>query len=463
MSFDPCTSSIVEMAHAYRHGGASPVEVIDALVKRIDATDDHYKAFLYVCREAAYAEAKTAEQALRTQAHPHPLLGIPVAHKDILHTVDAPTTAHSRLLIDAKPSFDATAVARLRAAGMIHLGKTNLSEFACGSMDIRGLPTNPWRKSAYTGGSSGGSAAAVAAGLVPAATGSDTAGSIRVPASFCGLVGVKPTFGRVSTYGLIPLSWTTDHVGPMTRTVGDAALMLQAMAGHDPQEPRSALDEVPDLSKSLHQGLHGMRIGLPQQHFFDDLAPGVARSVQAAIQILAEEGADLVPLDLPLASDLAAAGSVLMMSEAYAVHAAVLHRHPERYGTRTRQRIAAGAFYNQADLHVARLLRHAWRQQLEEAFLQVTAIVTPTLPITAFSLERQLEDPPDTSWGTRHFSLSGHPALTVPCGLDEKGLPIGLQVAAHHFEETTMFRIAQVVEDAHEELGFSPLQVNHVE
>jgi aspartyl-tRNA(Asn)/glutamyl-tRNA(Gln) amidotransferase subunit A len=448
------TATITSLARAFRRKDASPVDVVTALLKRIDEIDDQYRAFLYVCRETALAAAHAAEKALREQPQSHPLLGIPIAHKDILYTADAPTTAHSRLLSQARPTPDAVAVARLRAAGMIHLGKTNLSEFACGSTDIRGLPRNPWREGTYTGGSSGGSGAAVAAGLVPAATGSDTAGSIRVPASFCGLVGVKPTYGRVSTLGLLPLSWSSDHVGPMTHTVEDAALLLEGMAGHEAHDPRSAVHAVPEFTASLHKGVRGLRLGIPQQHFFEGLAPDVERSVLAAIHLLEEQGAELVPLDLPLAGDLAAAGSVLMMSEAYAVHADGLRRHPEQYGTRTRQRIAAGAFYTQADLHAARSLRHAWRRQLEHALSQVSAIVTPTLPLTAFSLEQQIKDPPDTSWGTRHFSLSGHPALSVPCGLDETGLPIGLQIAADHFDEATLFRIAQVVEDAQTDLGF---------
>jgi len=441
-------TTIAGLARAYRSGQLSPVEVVDDRLRAIAAVDDDLRAFITVSADAARAAAGRAERQLRDGPPASPLLGVPVAHKDILHTEDAPTTGGSRRYEGRGPTSDATAVARLRAAGMISLGKTNLSEFACGSMDLRGMPRNPAKAGYYTGGSSGGSGAAVAGGLVPAATGTDTAGSIRVPASFCGLVGVKPSRGRVSNHGLEPLSWTMDTVGPMTTTVEDAALMLAAMAGHDPRDPRSAAVPVDDYPSAAAAGVAGLRVGVPTDHFYAGLAPAVDEATRRALATLEELGARLVPVALPLAGELAAAGSILVMSEAFAVHAESLAAAPEAYGSRTRQRIAAGGAYRLADLHGARRLADAWSRQLAAVMATVDVLVTPTLPFTAFTLERQRLDPPDTSWGTRHFNMSGLPALTLPSGVDGDGLPIGLQIAAKAFDERTMFRAAFAVEAA---------------
>jgi aspartyl-tRNA(Asn)/glutamyl-tRNA(Gln) amidotransferase subunit A len=441
--------TIASLALAYRTGETTPVEVVEHYLERIAREDERLRAFMHVAADEARAAARRAERRLADDPEGRfPLLGVPIAHKDILQTEDAPTGGHSRRLAGRPNGDDATAVAKLRAAGAINLGKTNLSEFACGSMDLRGMPVNPWHPDRYTGGSSGGSAAAVAAGLCTAATGTDTAGSIRVPASFCGLVGLKPTYGRVSTAGVVPLSWTTDHVGPLTTTVADAALLLATMEGADPRDPRSRPAPTPlDLNR-CSDGVAGLRIGVPQQHFSTDVAPAVEAAVQRSLRLLADAGAELVSVDLPLAGDLAAAGSVLMMSEAFRIHAPSLARHAAAYGRRTRQRILAGGAYSVADVDAAQRIIHAWREQLAGAFARVDAICTPTLPMTAFSHRRQIDAPPDTSWATRHFSVAGNPAITIPCGRDSEGLPIGLQIAARHYDEATLFRIATALENA---------------
>ena len=440
------TSDVLTLLEGYRSGALSPVEVVQESLARIEAQDPALRAFLHVSAEAASIAAHASAERWRRGAIAGPLDGIPIAHKDILATTDAPTTGHSRLCAEWRPARDASVVARLRSAGAVSLGKTNLSEFACGSMDVRGMPVNPWREGTYAGGSSGGSATAVAAGLVSAATGTDTAGSIRVPAAFCGLVGVKPTWGLVSNDGVIPLSWSMDTVGPMTRTVRDAAYLLAHMADPDVfarQRPGEALtDFVPPVEGTAA----GLRVGVPVEHFFDGLAAPVEAAVRRSLTMLEEDGAELIEVRLPLAGHLTAAGSVLVMSEGYAVHERALATSPESYGSRTRRRLVAGGSYDVHDVHRARTIAAAWRAEFDRALGGVDVIVTPTLPHTAFSFERQDQAPPDTSWGTRHANLAGTPAITLPCGLDPDGLPIGVQVFAPRFGERMAFHAARCLE-----------------
>jgi aspartyl-tRNA(Asn)/glutamyl-tRNA(Gln) amidotransferase subunit A len=353
-------------------------------------------------------------------------------------------------MLDFVPDEDATFIGRLAERGMILLGKTNTTEFACGDMLEFGYTPNPWNLSRYAGSSSSGSASALAAGLAIATTGTDTGGSIRFPASVCGIVGVKPTYGRVSRHGVVPLSWTMDNVGPMTRTVADAALMLTAMSGHDPRDPGTADEPVPDFGAELTPRLDGLVLGVPEQHFFDDLEPGVDAAVRGALKQLEALGAQLEPVSLPSAGDLAAIGTILVKVEAFCQHAVRLRERGHDYGTKARQRIAAGAYSSAGDYLQALQLRTLWNRELAAAFSKVDALITPTLPFTAYPLSVQMDDlsPPDTSWGTRHFNLSGHPAMTVPCGFDADGLPVGLQIAAHAYDEATMFRIGHAYEQA---------------
>jgi aspartyl-tRNA(Asn)/glutamyl-tRNA(Gln) amidotransferase subunit A len=332
---------------------------------------------------------------------------------------------------------------------MILLGKTNTTEFACGTMDVFGVARNPWDPARYTGGSSAGSGSALAAGMAPAATGSDTGGSIRVPASFCGVVGLKPTYGRVSRYGLIPLAWSMDHVGPMARTVADCALLLGVMAGHDPSDPTSARAPVPDFTDGLEAGVRGAMLGVPRQHFFEALDPEVEAALNAALRHLEDLGARVEPVDLPLAGHVPGPGGILIMAEAYGLHAERLRERAADYGTRTRRRIASGACYTSGEYEAAVRVRAVWTRQAEQALRRVDAIVTPTLPHAAFPVEVQSAgEPPDTSWGTRHFNLSGHPALTLPCGFTAAGLPIGMQLAGRYFDEAALFRIAHAYEQS---------------
>lgn len=424
----------------------SPLEIALAVFERIDRYDPILHSYITVCRESALAAARQAERDIAAERGRGPLHGIPISHKDISWTRGVRTTAHSRTLLEFIPDKDATHVRRLANKGMILLGKTNTTEFACGQMEIFGIPRNPCDISRYTGGSSCGSANAVAAGLAIAATGSDTGGSIRVPASFCGIVGLKPTFGRVSRYGVIPLSWSMDQVGPMTRTVSDAALILQAMAGYDPLDPTTANVPVPDFTEDLGKGIDGVVLGIPQQHFFEGLDPEVDKSIKIALRGLEELGARLQPVSLPRARDLAIIGRLLTMAEAFSQHAARLRRQVADYGARARRRIAAGAFYLTSEYNEATQIRKLWIQELDRAMRLVDALVIPTVPYPAFTIEDQIAGPPEVDRNTRAFNLSGNPAVSIPCGFTMAGLPVGMQLVCKWFDEATLFRIADAYE-----------------
>lgn len=439
---------VLELHDAYARRALSPVEVVDAYLARLDAYDGALRTHPTVCRDAVRAAARRAEGEIRRQGPRGPLHGVPLSHKDNLWTHGVRTGCHSRTSFDHVPERDATAVARLHEAGALLLGKTNTTEFACGDQDVFGDTPNPWDLDAHSGASSAGSASALAAGLTAGATGSDTGGSIRAPAALCGIVGVKPTYGRVSRHGLVPLAWSMDHVGPMTRRVADAAALLQSMAGGDRHDPTSDPRPVPDYLAALTEHLNGVRVGVPIGYFFDGLDPAVDAAVRAALRVFEDLGARLVPVHLPSAGDLAAAGALLSMWEAFALHAATLRREASAYGRKARAQIGSGAFQSGADVAQALQLRAAWAHELARAFADVDALVTPTLPVARVGRDAWVTSPPDTSWATRAFSLSGHPALSLPCGFDEAGHPVGLQVAARRFDEATMFRVAHAYEQA---------------
>jgi aspartyl-tRNA(Asn)/glutamyl-tRNA(Gln) amidotransferase subunit A len=440
--------SVAELSALLARRKVSPVEIVTALLARIDRYDGVLRSYLTVCREGALAAARQAEKEIVRGRRRGPLHGIPVSHKDISWTRGVRTTAHSRTLVNFVPDQDATHVRRLADAGMILLGKTNTTEFANGDMNLLGLAPNPWNLAHYTGGSSAGSASALATGLAVAATGSDTGGSIRVPASFCGIVGLKPTYGRVSRFGVIPLSWTLDHAGPMTRTVRDCAMMLNVMAGFDPLDSSSARVPVPDFTAGLRRGVRGVVLGVPEQHYYEGLEPDVEQAVRRALRRLESLGARLQPVDLPHAGLLEPAYSVLIAAEAFGAHAPRLRRHGALYGDRSRRRIAAGAFYSAADYEQALQIRRLWSREVGDVLRRVDALVTPTLPYAAFTIETQRAGPPDSSWGTRQFNLSGLPALSVPCGFTTAGLPVGLQFAGRAFDEAMLFRVAHAYEQA---------------
>ena len=428
----------------------SPVELAQAHLERIGRLQPSLHAFLTVTAERALADARAAEDALK-RGEGGPLLGIPIALKDLFCTAGIRTTAHSRVLANHVPAEDATVVARLRKAGTVLLGKLAMHEFATAgpASELAPAARNPWNTGYIPGGSSSGSGAAVAAGLCLAALGTDTGGSIRQPSSFGGIVGLKPTYGRVSRHGVIPLCWSLDHVGPIARTVEDAALVLQALAGPDPLDPTTSTNAVPDYPAALTGDVRGLRVGLPDYFFGPEGGADreVLDAVHQAARALEGLGARVVEVAIPGLRAARPAHSVIHGVEAYAYHAANLHRQRQNYGPRLRQRLLVGALFSGADYARALRFRAAFRAELARIFEQVDLLATPTNPVTALPFEGL--DPRRQSRAhsfTGPFNLAGLPAVSVPCGFSPAALPIGLQLVGRPFEEATVLRAAHAYE-----------------
>ena len=442
--------SIWEISQAIRSRRLSPVELTKHCLKRIETLNPVLNAFITVTADAAIAAAREAESEIQGGDWRGPLHGIPIALKDLIDTAGVATTAGSALFQHRIPSADAEVVRRLREAGAIFLGKQNLHEFAYGGssmISFFGEVRNPWNPAHLAGGSSGGSASAVAAGMCFAAIGTDTAGSIREPAALCGIVGLKPTYGRVSTQGVIPLSSSLDHVGPLTRTVKDAAIVLQAISGPDPGE-RSA----PDFSAVLATPIKKARIGVPRKFFYEDLDPEVAAATEQAISVLQQIGATICELDLPVPTD-----RTLQSAESYAVHAENVARSPELYQPETLRRICGGE--NITADEVQRCLRELAeiRRSIQSVFEEVDVLATPTAPIPAPEIE-ELKRNPDLLRphelvllrNTRPANVWGLPAISVPCGFTGAGLPIGLQIIGPPWGEASVLQVAHAFEQATE-------------
>lgn len=451
---------LAALARALQQRALSPLEVTRLYLDRIARHAPDLRAFITVTAEEALAAAAAAEQEIATGHYRGPLHGVPIAIKDLFWTAGVRTTAGSRILADFVPSEDATAVERLRAAGAVLLGKTNLEEFAFGATTINphyGACRNPWDRERIAGGSSGGSAAAVAAGLCTAALGSDTGGSIRQPAALCGLVGLKPTYGRVSRYGAVPLSWAQDHVGPLTRTVRDAALFLQVLAGPDDRDPACTSAPVPDYTATLDAGVRGLCVGVPREFFFERLAPEVERAVRAAAEVLAGLGARVEPLPFPHWPATVAAGATILFAEAAAYHAEWIRTRPQDYGAAVRTRVRVGTTLLALDYLQAQRARAVLVREARALFLRCDVLLTPTVPLPAPRQDADLITWPDGSHEdirgatlrfTRPFNLLGFPAISVPCGFTPDGLPIGLQLVGRPFDEPTVLRVAAAYEAA---------------
>jgi aspartyl-tRNA(Asn)/glutamyl-tRNA(Gln) amidotransferase subunit A len=427
------------------------VEITRGCLARIAKLDPALNAFITVMAESALAEARAAEAEIARGNWRGMLHGVPLALKDLIDTAGVRTTAASALHKDRVPAQDAEVVRRLREAGAVILGKNNLHEFAYGGSSLVshfGDIHNPWDPRRIAGGSSGGSAAAVAAGLACAAIGTDTAGSIREPAAMCGCVGLKPTYGRVSSRGVIPLSPSLDHVGPLAATVEDAAIVLRAIAGYDPADVTSSDVPVADYVGALREDAKRLRVGVPRAHFFDDLAPEVAAAVETAIGIIRGLVADMkeVPLDVPTNRTLQAA-------ESWAYHAENVGKNPEAYQAETLRRIRTGEGVSAAEYIQYRRELDEVRRGISAAFKEVDLLVTPTVPVPApliSDLKANLEAlrPAELKLlrNTRPFNMWGLPAISVPCGFTESGLPIGLQIAGPHWREDLVLRLALAYE-----------------
>ena len=441
--------SIRQAGELIQRGELSPVELTRACLDRIQATDGRLHSFILLLADEALAQARTAEAEVLRGAYKGPMHGIPFALKDLYDTAGVRTTAGSQVDIDRVPSEDATTTARLKEAGGILLGKLAMHEFALGGPDWT-TPfepaRNPWNLDHITGGSSSGSGSSVASGQCLGALGSCTGGSIRGPASLCGIVGLKPTYGRVSRFGVVTLSWSQDHAGPMTRTVEDTAFMLQAIAGHDPRDPTSSRAPVPDYSRSLREDIRGVKIGLPRHYFFDD-DPSVSREVVAkveqAVAVLEELGAHVEEVTLPSLDYVRAANSVIMVSEAFAYHEPNLKTRPQDFGQIVRGRFRIGGLMSASDYLQAQRVRTWARRDFAEVMKTVDFLVTPTMTQPAPAFEGY--DPISTTRGksfTAPFNVTGLPAISVPCGFSEGGLPIGMQIAGKPFDEPGVIQAA---------------------
>jgi aspartyl-tRNA(Asn)/glutamyl-tRNA(Gln) amidotransferase subunit A len=433
----------------------SPVELTQSCLARIEALDGRLNSFLLVRAEAALAEAAAAEADIARGDYRGPLHGIPIAHKDIVETAGIRTTAHSKLLRDFVPRRDATVVQRLAAAGAILLGKTATHEFAMGgpSFDLPWPPArNPWNTDHFTGGSSSGTGAAVAAGLILGGSGSDTGGSIRLPAAYCGVTGMKPSYGRVSRHGVLPLAYSLDHVGPLAWSAEDCAILLQAMAGHDPADPASAAVAVPDYRAALRPDLRGMRIGVVR-HFFESdyhIDTEAQSAIDAALATMRGLGAELREIRLSPLQDYGACGWLILIGESWAVHEKVMRERFLDYGRMMRNRVVLGAFLGAADYVQALRLRRALGEEAAEAMRGIDVLVTGITPGEAPRID---EKPGYESFQRplmMPFNVTGQPSLAVRCGFSAAGLPLSLQIAGRPFDEASVLRVGHAYEQATE-------------
>jgi aspartyl-tRNA(Asn)/glutamyl-tRNA(Gln) amidotransferase subunit A len=452
---DPLTSlGLAEASELVHKKRVSPVELLRACLDRIERLDPRLNSFITVTAEGALAEARAAEAEVQRGRWKGPLHGIPIGLKDLLDTAGVRTTAGSNVFKDRVPMEDAEIVRRLKAAGAVLVGKLNLHEFAYGGSTVVsafGAVRNPWSLEHSAGGSSAGSAAAVAAGLCYGAIGSDTGGSIRQPSAYCGIVGLKPTFGRVSTRGAVPLSWSLDHLGPMARSVRDAALLLQPLAGHDPADAGSADLPVPDYASALG-GKPPLRLGLPRAPFYEGLHPEVEAATTAALRVLASLGAS--ERDVTIDSGNEAALAVLR-AEAYAYHEATVARRPELYQPETLRRIRSGAEITASAYITARRALEALRRSVQAVFDTVDLLVTPTTAVPPFKIADLVADMDQlrakevvTLRNTRSFNALGLPTISVPCGFTSAGLPIGLQITGARGKESGVLALAHAYEQA---------------
>jgi aspartyl-tRNA(Asn)/glutamyl-tRNA(Gln) amidotransferase subunit A len=444
--------TIAEAADWLRSGRITSVGLTEAQLARAHATQDTLAAFIVIMDEAALAGARQADADFAAGVDRGPLQGIPIGVKDIIATKDAPSTANSRVLDPAwGQRDDATVVKKLRAAGAVIIGKLGLHEYALGWPDpdtgFR-IPKNPWDLTRSPGGSSSGTGAAVGGGVILGGLGTCTGGSVRGPAAYCGISGMKQTFGRVSKEGCVPLGYSLDHIGPMARTARDCAIMLQIMAGYDPLDLCAVDTPVPDMTGPLTGSFDGVKIGVLRDYFFTvpNLDAEVKAGVEAALAAMEAAGATLVDVSIPHADAARHAQRVTMISEAYAYHEPDLKTKPGLYGKYTRQSFQLGAFYTAADYVQAQRLRPLIRQECADAFAAaggVDVLVTPTMPTTAPTFAGYDADALMSSPGfTPIWNLTGLPAMSIPCGFSSEGLPIGMQLVGRPFDEPTVFKVA---------------------
>ncbi len=440
--------TLAQAMESVRRKAISPVELVQAFVDRIERLNPTLNAFITVTAEQALQQARQAEAEIQRGQWRGPLHGMPLALKDLIDTAGVATTAASAVFKDRVPSADAEVVRRLKAAGAVLLGKLNMHEFAYGGTSVPshfGAVHNPWDLTRIAGGSSGGSAAAVAAGLCLGALGSDTAASIRQPAAYCGVVGLKPTYGRVSPRGVLPLCWARVAIGPLCHSARDAALVLEAIAGFDPLEPTSADRPTDRYADAIDASAASLRIGIIRRPYFEDLDPDMEAAVDAAIAVLARLSAGVREVELPYVNILMTIAS----AEAYAFHQPHFSHTPQLYQPMTRQRLEQARGISAADYINACRQMQRLRWTADSAFSSVDLLVTPTTAIAPISIESGYRDPslppdgvPVEIRNTHMFDVLGLPAISVPCGFTREGMPIGLQIAGPAFSESRVLALA---------------------
>ena len=454
--------SATDLAELLRSRQVSPVEAAEAYLARIEQVDPSLNSYITVTAEQARTEARQAEAEIAAGRNRGPLHGIPVAVKDQFCTDGVLTTGGSSILEDYVPDYDATVMAKLKDAGAVLLGKLNMSEFAMGDAFHHpyGRPRNPWDLSRNPGTSSSGSGAATAAFLCATSLGEDTAGSIRGPAAFCGLVGIRPTWGLVSRYGMLASTWSMDTAGPISRTVTDCAATLGAIAGYDPNDPYTRNAPVPDYLDGLDAGVHGLRVGvLSDRVNADGVEPDVRDSVNAAVAHMGELGAEVEEISIPLIADSAAISTTIIYVDATAVHRQGLRDHPEKYDHNNRVRLLTGALVPAQAHQKAARLRQMLRDQILDALSRVDVLALPASSVQATPIPTEAglskngkEDFLSMLGGRRTytspFNVASVPALSINCGFTSDGLPVGLQLVGRPFDEPTLFRAAYAYEQA---------------
>jgi len=449
-SNDACWLTIEEISQLLRERKISPVELTKLCLQRIERLNPKLNAFITVTAESALRDARQAEAEIQKGRWRGPLHGVPIALKDLFDTAGVRTTAASGVFKDRVPNEDCEVVRRLKSAGAVLLGKLNMHEFAYGGSGIISFfgPTrNPWSHEHISGGSSSGSAAAVASGMCYGALGSDTGGSIRLPSAYCGTVGLKPTYGRVSTRGVIPLSWSCDHVGPITRTVTDAAIMLQAIAGYDSGDSTSIDAPAHDFSAALLETAP-LRVGISRSHFYEQLDSEIETSMATAISHIGKIAATVRDVELPIASD-----TMVLRAEAYAYHFETIQKNPELYQPDTLRRIRSGGEIAAVDYIRTRREMEEHRRNIRRLFESVDVIVTPATPVPPPTILEFLSDMDDLRSkeiimlrNTRPFNALGLPTISVPCGFTRAGLPIGMQITGAPWAEGGVLRAAHAYE-----------------
>jgi aspartyl-tRNA(Asn)/glutamyl-tRNA(Gln) amidotransferase subunit A len=445
---------IAEASQALAARSLSPVELLSSLLARVETLDPRLHAFIRLDAEAAMDAARAAEKEIAAGRIRGKLHGIPIGVKDIIDVAGLPTTCHSKILLDNVAQQDAVVISRLRQAGAIVMGKLSTHEFAIGgpSFDLPFPPArNPWNPEHHPGGSSSGSGAGVCAGLFPAALGTDTGGSVRNPASACGIVGLKPTYGLVSRRGVFPLSFTLDHVGPLTRTVADSAMMLDAIAGHDPADPGSVASDARDFGRLLDRGVRDLRIGFVRHFHEIDMPahPEVTAALEDVARVLQAEGAELRTVTLPSLNEFAGINRVVLCSEAWSIHAPWLRTRPGDYGQLARRRLMPGAFMSAGDYVGAQRRRLQVIAAVEDALRDVDVLLCASSMDPASRIEDTAETQRTYPRQARTpFNVTGHPALAMMAGLTSNGLPVSVQFVGRYFDDAMVLRVAAAYERA---------------